>query len=369
MVNNKGFTILEMMISVTLFLVVVMASTQILSSAHKSLFDTEKNISNSQDLILIEGLLKSAVSLSHFKSYALNGGQNANNAFTQFLFPQHSVCSNLKSHSKCNASSTLVFSSLDHKNLIKSLAYCWIDEGLSLMVDSNIASLIQPNNVFALTSAPVSSFWEMKGQASNININTLPSDCFNYLDRNGSNYITNNRRRINVAPVILPGGNTNAANTIKTKMAQSFPININKVQLYSAGLLNSNNTSDPIFSIQKCEYKSGLNCNSTVFFMPHMQQVNITESFNIRLSNNPNRKKYYLTGTQVNNDPSYCVAPECVPMNLTNNNNLRYFYSGETSENLNESFFSGFKQDFVSNIEILLTNTEGKRHTISLPVN
>lgn len=56
-------------------------------------------------------------------------------------------------------------------------------------------------------------------------------------------------------------------------------------------------------------------------------------------------------------------------MNLTNNNNLRYFYSGETSENLNESFFSGFKQDFVSNIEILLTNTEGKRHTISLPVN
>lgn len=365
MVNEKGMTILELLMGLSIMGMVLYAAGSLLVEAQKNSSTMERTLLKSQDSLLLESLLKKTISFSNFRVYALNGATTAETAFSRFIYPQNSLCADLSRSTVCRESTALIYATLDSKAAATTRAFCWVTPGSQLMVSAEIEDYLEASNpLIALTFPPAASLWTVRGSPSAININDLPAECFLHLDRSGGNYVTNNRRVLQVNSFMIPGATGSPSAQVRTKMAVNFPMDINRVSLYAAGLMPYNNTT--AFALQNCQWRQNtLRCANNILTMQGIQKVQILQTFKYKLNANSPALKYQIVGGSVQRDAS-CRNPLCLPMRLNNNSPIPYSFANENLEQMDPSRFSGIKQENLRRIDFLLTDDEGKKHSVNM---
>lgn len=365
--NHRGMSLVELLMGVSIMGFVLYAAASLLVQSQKNTSAMERKLLQSQDSLLLETLLKRTMSFSNFRVYALNGSTAANTAFSRFIYPQNGVCADLSQNTACQASTSLIYATLDSKDTITTQAYCWINEGTQLMVNSEMEGLLSSSPLVALTFPPVASLWTIQGSPRSVNMDSLPPECFLHLDRSGGNYVTSNRRVIDVRSFFIPGSSGSPSPAVRTKMAVNFPLDINRVKLYAVGLIPFEQQS--AFALQGCQWRQNtLRCQENLLTMKGIQRVHLIKAFKNKLNPDSAAQRFQIVGGSVQRDTS-CSNPSCLTMRLPDNSPIPYALSGESLEQMNPARFSAIKQEILRRIDFLLTDTEGRKSSVSMALD
>lgn len=410
--NNKGITLVELMIGASLLVVAGILANQLFT---KSIFLQKKasdQTLNKVDQLALTKFAKDKIPSSNIKFFSYTGADLKDPAgvgLVRTIIPMTSKCFDLSTAS-CEDDVGLLFVDYNFNRYPMASIICRLNESgdnpdwlidlnnnnygqgtyntskKEIRIDDISALKLFPtggiklaeNQLIAMISPPNGYLWIVKEPPTSYSIGPeFPAECNSRLQRNADGtYKTNELYRIKLNPVILDKFVTEET-ILKPKdfvfPSTMLPVRLANVKLMTIGKVIDGDKAN--IGTSNCETTldgayTSLNCVKTKDYFYDIKRMRIDQKFKISLIDGTvprsSEKWYEISSTSLTN-PSTCTdsSSACATLPINNLADIPTFVSNEKANYLQSGKFSLIKQEELDQTRIrVLTNEKPKEYEI-----